>query len=106
LDLRSAHRAVGNVLREASSRNVSFREIAERMLGIAGEGAAPELFDPVAAAGELRYGNGPGSLVVAEQIKELRHDWRRFAAEAQSQAKEWNEADTRLHSAVAGLIAA
>jgi hypothetical protein len=49
---------------------------------------------------------GAGSLVVAGQIQELDENWRRFAAEARSWTEQWNEADKRLDTAVAGLIAA
>lgn len=97
---RSAHRAVGEIIREAVAGGG--RGLEEAAAGLVEEGrlASLEGLDPGAVARASEYGGGPGPASLEECLSSARGEWARAAARRRESARRWRAAEAELSEAV------
>ncbi|MCA1612789.1 MAG: argininosuccinate lyase [Acidobacteria bacterium] len=100
---RSAHRAVGEIIREAVARGGAGLEAAAGRLVEEGRVSSLEGLDPRSVARASEYGGGPGPASLERCLRASREEWSRAALRRRELARKWRAAEVELTETVARL---
>jgi argininosuccinate lyase len=103
LAFRSAHHAVGTLVRDALGRGESLEHAVVHWPQAAS--ADVRALDPASVAQASEYGGGPGPRSLAACVQQLRADWTARAAGLAQRRRGWQAAAHALDAEVARLLA-
>jgi argininosuccinate lyase len=104
MSFRSAHHAVGTIVRDALDRgNEPLQEAAARHLAAIEPPIAADDLDPSAVAQASAYGGGPGAAALEACLGALQSRWSDHMRQMREQARTWQAAETTLDAAVGSL---
>lgn len=101
---RSAHRTVGELIREAvADGGKSLEEAAGRLVGER-RLASLDGLDPQSVARASVYGGGPGPAALDRCLRAAREEWSRACGRRRELAQRWRAAEVELSEAVGRVV--